>query len=117
MGLNLNCMQITCLNVVTEAASEAAYLYAELAHMGADMRYLDCGGGLGIDYDGTASESHSSLPFSIQASLCLLYIIYTEHNCYSPCTMTSDRSHTVADDRSSPVGTTIWILELSSSSL
>ena len=61
-------MQITCLDVVTEAASEAAYLYAELAHMGADMRYLDCGGGLGVDYDGTASESHSSLPFSIQVS-------------------------------------------------
>ncbi|CAL5224169.1 g6809 [Coccomyxa viridis] len=58
--------QITNLSVVTEAASEAAYLYAELAHMGAAMRYLDCGGGLGIDYDGTASESHSSLPFSIQ---------------------------------------------------
>ena len=61
-------MQITNLSVVTEAASEAAYLYTELAHMGADMRYLDCGGGLGIDYDGTASESHSSLPFSIQVS-------------------------------------------------
>ena len=62
------CVQITNLSVVTEAASEAAYLYAELAHMGAAMRYLDCGGGLGIDYDGTASESHSSLPFSIQVS-------------------------------------------------
>ena len=66
-------MQITCLNVVTEAASEAAYLYAELARMGADMRYLDCGGGLGIDYDGTASESHSSLPFSIQVTPDTLY--------------------------------------------
>ena len=63
------CVQITNLSVVTEAASEAAYLYAELAHMGADMRYLDCGGGLGIDYDGTASESHCSLPFSIQVGI------------------------------------------------
>ena len=70
------CVQITCLSVVTEAASEAAYLYAELAHMGADMRYLDCGGGLGIDYDGTASESHSSLPFSIQASLMHSVLIF-----------------------------------------
>jgi len=59
-------MQITSLSVVTEATGEAAYLYAELARMGADMRYLDCGGGLGVDYDGTASESHSSLPFTIQ---------------------------------------------------
>lgn len=59
-------MQITKLSVVTEAASEAAYLYAELTHMGASMRYIDCGGGLGIDYDGTASESHSSQPFSMQ---------------------------------------------------
>lgn len=59
-------MQITSLSVVTEAASEAGYLYAELAAMGAQMRYIDCGGGLGVDYDGTASESHSSLPFTIQ---------------------------------------------------
>ncbi len=69
-------MQITNLSVVTEAASEAAYLYAELAHMGADMRYLDCGGGLGIDYDGTASESHSSLPFSIQVSTGTLSLVH-----------------------------------------
>lgn len=70
-------MQITCLSVVTEAASEAAYLYAELARMGADMRYLDCGGGLGIDYDGTASESYSSLPFSIQASPLRFLLLHT----------------------------------------
>ena len=66
-------MQITTLSVVTEAASEAAYLYAELAHMGADMRYIDCGGGLGIDYDGTASEAHFSQPFSMQ--------VRSEHAC------------------------------------
>ena len=59
-------MQINSLSVVTEAVSEAAYLYAELEHMGAGMRFIDCGGGLGVDYDGTASDSHSSLPFTTQ---------------------------------------------------
>ena len=59
-------LQISSLSVVTEAVSEAAYLYAELAHMGADMRFIDCGGGLGVDYDGTASDSHFSLPFTIK---------------------------------------------------
>ena len=72
-------MQISSLSVVTEAVSEAAYLYAELDHMGADMRYIDCGGGLGIDYDGTASESHSSLPFTIQVRPCFEVSAWQRH--------------------------------------
>ncbi|XP_002983909.2 arginine decarboxylase [Selaginella moellendorffii] len=49
--------QIPCLSVVKDSVSEAAFLYCELALMGAGMRILDIGGGLGIDYDGSASAS------------------------------------------------------------
>ena len=79
-------LQISSLSVVTEAVSEAAYLYAELANMGADMRYIDCGGGLGVDYDGTASESHSSLPFTIQVRRLLWYSAWQTHDKHAATT-------------------------------
>jgi arginine decarboxylase len=34
--------------------------------MGANMRYLDCGGGLGVDYDGSQTNFHSSVNYSLQ---------------------------------------------------
>ncbi|EIE21904.1 arginine decarboxylase [Coccomyxa subellipsoidea C-169] len=58
--------QITNIRVVKEAMSEAAYLYAELVDMGAGMRVIDCGGGLGIDYDGSNTDAPASLSYTMQ---------------------------------------------------
>jgi arginine decarboxylase len=59
-------MQITNIRVVKEAMSEAAYLYAELVNMGARMHFIDCGGGLGVDYDGSNTDTPSSLSYTMQ---------------------------------------------------
>lgn len=45
---------------------EAAYMLAELTSMGAPMAYLDVGGGLAIDYDGTKSDTSNSLSYTMQ---------------------------------------------------
>ncbi|BDA46967.1 Biosynthetic arginine decarboxylase [Coccomyxa sp. Obi] len=58
--------QITNIRVVKEAMSEAAYLYAELVDLGAGMRTIDCGGGLGIDYDGSNTDAPASLSYTMQ---------------------------------------------------
>src|SRR5690606_6459785 len=38
----------------------ASNIYIELAKMGASMKYLDVGGGLAIDYDGSRTDFHAS---------------------------------------------------------
>src|SRR5207253_4212718 len=40
--------------------------YAELARAGAGLRYLDVGGGLGIDYDGSQTDFESSVNYTLQ---------------------------------------------------
>jgi arginine decarboxylase len=45
---------------------EASFLYAELVQMGAGMAYIDCGGGLAVDYDGSFTDSHSSMSYTLQ---------------------------------------------------
>ncbi|HEY9861015.1 MAG TPA: biosynthetic arginine decarboxylase, partial [Candidatus Obscuribacterales bacterium] len=42
--------QISSINVVKDAIREASQIYVELAQLGADMKYIDVGGGLGVDY-------------------------------------------------------------------
>eukprot|EP00249_Psilotum_nudum_P023667 c28948_g1_i2 orf=875-3034(+) len=49
--------QIPSIAVLNDGVSEAAHIYCELALMGAGMNYIDVGGGLGIDYDGSRSAS------------------------------------------------------------
>lgn len=49
--------QIPSVALLNDGVSEAAYIYCELAKLGANMRIIDIGGGLGIDYDGTKSGS------------------------------------------------------------
>lgn len=46
--------------------SEACYLFAELLQMGAGMKYVDVGGGLAIDYDGSATSNPMSLSYTMQ---------------------------------------------------
>ena len=59
--------QITKIRRIQTALNEAAEFYANLRKMGYDVDFVDCGGGLGVDYDGTrSSNSESSINYSIQ---------------------------------------------------
>jgi arginine decarboxylase len=58
--------QITNIRAVKDALREASRIYVELHSMGANMRYLDCGGGLGVDYDGSQTNFHSSINYTLQ---------------------------------------------------
>jgi len=58
--------QITNIRTVKTALNEAARIYAELVRAGAGMEYIDVGGGLGIDYDGSQTNFESSINYSLQ---------------------------------------------------
>ncbi|KAI7844481.1 hypothetical protein COHA_001941 [Chlorella ohadii] len=58
--------QITNIRMVKEVMREASFLYAELVQMGAAMRFIDCGGGLAVDYDGSFTDSHASMSYTLQ---------------------------------------------------
>ncbi|MFC0446323.1 biosynthetic arginine decarboxylase [Pseudidiomarina halophila] len=58
--------QMSDIRKVKEAVSEGARLYAKLIQEGVPLEYLDIGGGLGIDYDGTSSTTDSSRNYSTE---------------------------------------------------
>jgi arginine decarboxylase len=58
--------QINNIAVLKDALQEAGQLYVQLAELGAPMGYLDVGGGLGIDYDGSRTASAASTNYSLQ---------------------------------------------------
>ncbi|MBC3766558.1 biosynthetic arginine decarboxylase [Neptunicella marina] len=58
--------QLTDIRSVKEAVSEGARIYAELYRMGVPLEYVDVGGGLGIDYDGSQSTNDSSRNYNMQ---------------------------------------------------
>src|SRR5207244_10267308 len=58
--------QITNIRNIKGALTEAARLYVELARIGAGVRYLDVGGGLGIDYDGSQTDSERTATYTLQ---------------------------------------------------
>jgi arginine decarboxylase len=58
--------QITNIRHVKTAVTEAARAYADLAKRGAGLEYLDIGGGLGVDYDGSQTNFESSVNYSLQ---------------------------------------------------
>ncbi|HLA78136.1 MAG TPA: biosynthetic arginine decarboxylase [Vicinamibacteria bacterium] len=57
--------QITNIRAIKDALREASRIYVELHELGAQMRYLDCGGGLGVDYDGSQTNFHSSVNYTL----------------------------------------------------
>lgn len=59
--------QITNIRQVKAAVNEAARLYAELWRAGATgLSFMDVGGGLGIDYDGSQTDFESSVNYTLQ---------------------------------------------------
>src|SRR5437667_12210263 len=58
--------QITNIRKFKDALNEAARVYTELHRLGAGMKYLDVGGGLGIDYDGSQTDFGSSINYTLQ---------------------------------------------------
>lgn len=59
--------QITKIRRIQTALREASMFYIQLHKMGYNVDFVDCGGGLGVDYDGTRSpSSESSVNYSIQ---------------------------------------------------
>lgn len=57
--------QITNIRQVKSALNEAARVYVELHKRGAGLRFLDVGGGLGVDYDGSQTSFESSMNYTL----------------------------------------------------
>src|SRR6266852_9444701 len=57
--------QLQDIRRVKEAINELAHVYAELKRAGAGLEYIDVGGGLGIDYDGTGTNFASSMNYTL----------------------------------------------------
>ncbi len=58
--------QIPNIRTVKGALNEAARIYAELSKLGAGLQYLDVGGGLGVDYDGSQTNFESSTNYTLE---------------------------------------------------
>ncbi|MFO0899741.1 MAG: biosynthetic arginine decarboxylase [Pirellulales bacterium] len=58
--------QITNIRHIKAALNEAARVYTELAKRGAGLQYLDVGGGLGVDYDGSQTNFESSANYTLE---------------------------------------------------
>ena len=58
--------QITNIRHIKVALNEAARMYVDLIRHGAGLQYLDVGGGLGVDYDGSQTNFESSVNYTLQ---------------------------------------------------
>ena len=58
--------QVPDISTIKRAVREAARYYAKLCKLGHELAYLDVGGGLGVDYDGSRSDFDSSTNYSLQ---------------------------------------------------
>src|ERR1700734_318439 len=57
--------QLQDIRRVKDAINELAHVYAELKIMGAGLQYIDVGGGLGVDYDGSGTNFPSSMNYTL----------------------------------------------------
>ncbi|MFQ3679830.1 MAG: biosynthetic arginine decarboxylase, partial [Pseudanabaenaceae cyanobacterium] len=58
--------QVSSIGAIKDAIREAAQIYTELVRLGAPMGYLDVGGGLAVDYDGSKTNFAASKNYSMQ---------------------------------------------------
>ncbi|HTZ19819.1 MAG TPA: biosynthetic arginine decarboxylase [Opitutaceae bacterium] len=73
--------QVPNILTIKNAVIEATRFYCQLARMGFPMGYLDVGGGLGIDYDGSRTNFESSMNYSMEE-----YARDVVHNIHEICT-------------------------------
>ena len=57
--------QLQDIRRVKDAINELAHVYAELKLLGAGLQYIDVGGGLGVDYDGSGTNFPSSMNYTL----------------------------------------------------
>ncbi|MBI1347427.1 biosynthetic arginine decarboxylase [bacterium] len=70
--------QITDIKRVRNAMKESGRVYAKLRQVGAEIEFLDIGGGLGVDYDGSKTRTESSVNYSVQEfANAVVYVIRT----------------------------------------
>lgn len=71
----LDCLQLLHFHIGSQVSSitpwknalrEAGHIYTELVKMGCKMGYIDVGGGLAVDYDGSKSDFHASMNYTVQ---------------------------------------------------
>ncbi len=58
--------QVPDIRTIKTAVKEAARIYVNAHKMGIPMQYIDVGGGLGVDYDGSRSDFRSSMNYTMQ---------------------------------------------------
>ncbi len=58
--------QITDIRKIKQAIKEAGRVYAKLHRSGVEIQYLNLGGGLGVDYDGSKTAFDSSMNYTVQ---------------------------------------------------
>jgi len=58
--------QISAIGVIKNAIREASQVYVQLARLGANMQYLNVGGGLAVDYDGSKTNFAASKNYNMQ---------------------------------------------------
>ncbi len=58
--------QITAIRAIKDALKESTRIYTELHDLGAGLKFIDVGGGLAVDYDGSQTNFHSSANYSVQ---------------------------------------------------
>jgi arginine decarboxylase len=58
--------QISDIRSIKNALKEACRFYTESARLGANLQYMDVGGGLGVDYDGSQTNFSSSINYTLQ---------------------------------------------------
>jgi arginine decarboxylase len=58
--------QVPCIRQIKEAMQEVARYFVEACRIGAPIEFMDVGGGLGVNYDGSIAGSNSSIDYSLQ---------------------------------------------------
>jgi len=58
--------QISAIRAIKNAMREAGRYFVEIVKLGAPLKYFDCGGGLGVDYDGSQTNFASSMNYTLQ---------------------------------------------------